>query len=379
VLVACAVPRIAAIAYFAPAAETQYSALARSLADTHRYVLDGAATARIEPLCPAVLALGRMLFGSMIVLPLVLASLAGVALFSLTLDATDSRRAAWVAALLYACSPYLVRQSASLMEVTLATALLIVTAWRMRDVGSGAHAAAAGLLFAAIVLTRFSFLPIAAAGVVLLWWREPPVRAAIAAGVLIVCLAPWMAYSRATDGSMWPARVGENLYVSTSEWTRVVVPATNVDVLVPLTADLVRGAPDPDGALVRMAIGYARRHPMTVAALKLRNLAFVLQPRLLPFTERAGSASIVDGRLVVPEQHSRPLPYEAIAALFQTVLLAGAAAGLWMRRGRLADDAFLVIVLTGVVAIAVIFFPTSRLLAPASFVLMFYTAGTCAR
>jgi hypothetical protein len=277
--------------------------------------------------------------------------------------------------LLYAFSPYLVRQSAALMEVTLATALLIVAAWRMRDVSTGARAAAAGLLFGAIVLTRFSFLPIAAGGLGLIWRRAGALRAATAVAVMAVSLAPWMAYSRATDGSIWPSRIGENLYVSTSEWTRTVVPTTNVDVLVPLTTELVRDEADPDRALIRRTIGYARRHPMTVVALKVRNLAYVLQPRLLPFTERVGSASIVDGKLVVPGQRRRPLIYEVIAAVFQAVLLLGAAVGLWKRRQRLGDDAFLLIVLGSIVAVAVIFFPTSRLLAPGSFVLMFYVAA----
>jgi len=379
VLAICAVPRIAALWFFQAPAETQYSALARSLVDAHRYVLDGTATARIEPLCPALFALGQVLFGSMLAIPLVLSAVAGVALFALTRGATNSVRAAWAAALLYACSPYLVRQAASPMEVTLATSLLIFAAWRMRDVGTGARAASAGLLLAAIVLIRFSFLPISVGGLALIWRRGADLRAAIATAVMIVCLVPWMAYSRATDGAIWPSRVGENLYVSTSDWARGVVPTTNVDVLVPVTTDLVRGEADPDRALVRRTIGYARRHPMEVVALKLRNLAYLAQPRLLPFTERIGSASIVDGKLVVPDQRPRPFFYEAIAAVFQTILLAGAAGGLWKRRRQFEHDAFLLIVLGGIVGVSVLFYPTSRLLAPASFVLMFYTARNFAR
>lgn len=384
-LALCAAPRIAAVAFFAPAAETQYSGLARSLADAHRYALNGAATARMEPLCPTVFALGRVLFRCvrlqaegawpMLVIPLALACVAGVALFSLTRAATSSARAAWIATVLYAFSPYLVRQSASLMEVTVAAALLIAAARAFGDAGTNARAAACGLLLAAIVLTRFSFAPVAAGGLWLIWRRWGMRRAALAAAVLAASVGPWMAYSRATDGSPWPARVGENLFVSTNEWTRAIVPAMNVDLLVPLATDLVRAEPDPDRALTRRAIDYARRHPMTVVALKLRNVAYALQPRLVPFTERAGSASIVDGVLVVPEQRRRPVAYELIAASFQTVLLAGTAAGLWKRRGRLGDDAFLLIVLASIVAVEVIFFPTSRLLAPATFVLMFYTGA----
>ena len=155
VLAICAVPRIAALWFFPAPGDTQYSALARSLVDAHRYALDGAATARIEPLCPAVFALGQVLFGSMLAIPLVLSVVAGAALFALTRRATNSARAAWTAAVLYACSPYLVRQAASPMDVTLATSLLIVAAWRLRDLGTNARAASAGLLLGAIELTRF--------------------------------------------------------------------------------------------------------------------------------------------------------------------------------------------------------------------------------
>jgi len=383
IVVICALPRLAALVVANPP-ETQYSALARSLADAHRYVLDGLATARIEPLCPALFALGRMLFPGaawhMLIVPLALASVSGVALFSLTGAATNSMRAAWFAVLLYALSPYLVRQSASFMEVTLATALLILAAWRMRIVATTAHGIAIGLLFAAIVLTRFSFLPIAIGGVLLVWRRENLARAATAASVTAMCVAPWLAYSHATDGSFWPTRIGENLYVSTSEWARGIVPRINADVLVPLATASVAGENDPDGTLLRRALVYSREHPATVASLKLRNLLYVVQPRLLPFTERVGSASIVDGRLVVPEQRPRPVAYEWIAGMFQAVLLGGGAVGLWLRRDKVTtDDAFVLIVLVAVAGVSVVFFPTSRLLAPMSFVLMFYTTAAIVR
>jgi len=378
VLLLCAAPRLAALVVFWPPSETQYSALARGLADAHRYMLDGAPTARIEPLAPAMFAAGRTLLGqgdwAMLLFPLALGCAAGVALFSLTRHATASSRAAWTATLLYAFSPYLIRQSATFMEVTLATALLILTAWRMRDVGTPARTIVAGLLCGAIVLVRFSFLPIAALGVWLIGRRAGTRSAALAAAVAAVCLTPWIVHSRATDGSFWPSRIGENLYVSTSEWARDFVPWTNVDVFVPLATESVENEKNGDRVLFGRAIDYARRHPARVAMLKLRNLAYALQPRLLPFTERVGSASIVGGALVVPEQRPRPRAEEWIAAAFQSVLLTGGAFGLWKRRGRLEDDAFLLIVFGSVLAVNVIFFPTSRLLAPATFVLMFYVS-----
>jgi hypothetical protein len=123
------------------------------------------------------------------------------------------------------------------------------------------------------------------------------------------------------------------------------------------------------------ALAFARSHPVDALVLKLRNAGHAVLPRLLPHTERRGSAEIVDGLLVVPPQASRPLAFELAAGGFQAVLLAGAAAGLWKRRYHLAGtDAVLLLVAGSVLAVNIAFFPTSRLLAPMTFVLMFYTA-----
>jgi hypothetical protein len=223
-------------------------------------------------------------------------------------------------------------------------------------------------------------------GVWVIHRREGRRRSAVAAALAIACVAPWMLYSYAAGGAAFPARIGENLFESTNEWTPAVAPRVNVDVLVSVADEVAHdrlaregitqyGMAERDRALVDYVSDYVRAHPVRTMTLKFQNLAYALQPRLLPFTERVGSASIVDGRLVVPEQRRRPLAHELAAAGFQSVLLVGAALGLWKRRLRLADDAFLLIVFGGVVAVSVVFYPTSRLLAPASFVLMFFTAA----
>src|SRR5262249_35140119 len=119
-----------------------------------------------------------------------------------------------------------------------------------------------------------------------------------------------------------------------------------------------------------------RTHPWDALLLKARNAAYCALPRLLPYTERRGSADIVDGVLVVPAQAARPLAFELAAGGFQAVLLAGAAAGLWKRRYHLAGaDAVLLLIAGSIIAVNVVFFPTTRLLAPMTFVLMFYTAN----
>jgi hypothetical protein len=393
ILVLCAAPRIAAMAVWPPS-PTHDSEIAENLADHGRYVLDGLPATFIEPLSPAAFAAGRLMFGSslraMLSVPLAFGSVAGLALFALTRRTLGSERAAWIATVLYACSPYLVRQSASLMEVTLATAILITAGWRIGDVRTGGQAAAAGMLLGAAVLTRFSFLPITLGGLWVIHRHAGLNRSGIAASLVIACVAPWLVYSYAAGGAALPARIGENLFESTNQWATALVPRVNVDLLASVADGVARdrlarngiaeyGMAERDRALLDEVRDYVRAHPIQTMTLKIRNLAYAFQPRLLPFTERKGDASIVDARLVIPEQRRRPLAYEVAAAGFQSVLLVGAACGLAKRRRHLEQDAFLLIVFGSIVAVCVVFYPTSRLLAPASFVLMFFTAACLER
>jgi hypothetical protein len=387
ILFACAVPRFAAFAVWRADPATLYYDLSTALLREHRFALDGEPTTYIEPLYPAALAAGRLATGdhpiALLALQILLASWAGVLLFELTRHLTGRTRAAWIATLLYALSPYLVRQSVSFMEVTIATVLVIAAAWRMRRMATTRDAVGAGLLFGALVLTRFSFLPIAAGGVLVVAWQAGVRRALVTAVTLAASVLPWMIYCQATSGLAFPPRVGENLFVSTSAIAGPVVPRINVDVLVPLTDDLVRDemqrrgvtsydAAGRDRMLLRFAADYARANPLAVARLKLRNLAYIFQPRLLPFFDRVGRATIVDGRLEIPQQRRRPIAFEIVAAAFHARLLFAGAAGFVIRRKRIRDDAFLLLAAGSIVAVNTLFFPTSRLLAPMTPLLMFY-------
>jgi hypothetical protein len=199
-----------------------------------------------------------------------------------------------------------------------------------------------------------------------------------------------MAYTHAVSGAALPPRIGENLFVSTSEYAWPVIPRLNPDLLIPIADDLVQGEmarrgvtnygiAERDRILTQLAVGYMREHPIEAAALKLRNLGYMLQPRLLPFYERIGRATIVDGRLEIPEQRPRPVVFEIVAAVFQTILTVGGLAGLAIRRGQWRDDAFLLVVAASVIAVNAAFFPTSRLLAPMGFVWILYTSVAVAK
>ena len=71
----------------------------------------------------------------------------------------------------------------------------------------------------------------------------------------------------------------------------------------------------------------------------------------------------------------RPRLDEAAHTAVQSLLLVCGGAGVWLRRRRLRDDQALLAVAGSVVLVYTIFFPTTRLLAPAMFVSMFYGGG----
>jgi hypothetical protein len=392
ILLSCAVPRLLALTVFPDPQRTLYVRIAENLTEGRGYTLDDSSAVILEPLYPVVLALGRFAAGvpGMLLLQIAIGCAGGVALFAIARrragDAT-----AWTALLLYAVSPYLVRQSVSFVEVTLATTLAIVAVWSADAVagprGGRGVAVCAGGVCGLLLLTRFSFMPFVAGALVTIAGRGHTGRAAIATAALLVVIVPWMRFTDVRGGMPLPPRIGANLFVSTGAWTAGLVPRVNLDVLSPLTDELVSsgiGADaswrDRDRFLLDRALAYVRAHPWDAAVLKLRNLAAVLQPRLVPFTELRGRAVLDHGIVRIPPQPARPLAFEIVAAGYQTLLLGGGAVGLWKRRADLAGaDALLILLALSVIAVNVAFFPTSRLLAPMTFVAMFYTAVAIVR
>lgn len=396
IVLSCAVPRLLALAIFPHPQDTLYREIADNLVAGRGYTLSGGAATYLEPLYPALLAAGGFVGGSagMLILQIGIACAGALALFAVA-RRRAGERTAWVATLLYALSPYLIRQAVAFMEITVATTVAIVTVWsvdRALERGAagwtaGGRGALAGLAVAALLLTRASFLPVALGAVALLAARGSLTAAAAAAIAAAALVTPWLLYSRAASGDALPQRMGENLFVTTSALGEGIVPRINTDVLQPAAHDLAFSALGPsagtaerDRFLLRESIAYAKTHPLAVARLKLRNVAAVFQPRLVPFTELRGRAFVEDGVVRVPPQASRPLAFDVVAAAYQTLLLGGAAIGLWRRRAEIARaDAMLVVVGGSVIAVNVAFFPTSRLLAPMTFVAMFYTAVASGR
>ena len=106
--------------------------------------------------------------------------------------------------------------------------------------------------------------------------------------------------------------------------------------------------------------------------LKLKNAAWAFAPVLLPRNAKSPytHAAMIDGRMELTGLAWRPLGWELAHAAFRTLVLIAAVIGL--RRRRAIDDRWLLVVLGAELAVHVAFFPTTRLLAPFTAMLMVY-------
>jgi hypothetical protein len=384
----CAAPRLLALALFPPAAPTNYHELATALLATGTFALDGAPSTYIEPLYPAMVAGARLAAGDStrlaLTLQIVVASIGGVLLYRLG-ERLAGPRAGLHAAVFYAFYPYLVRQSVAWLEITLCATLAIAAALSLTRMERIRDAMVSGVLFGLLMLTRTSFAAGAVGAAVWLGWRG---RGRLAAVLLVTALlveSPWLVRNVRVDGSPLPSRIGENLYLSTSDYASVV-PVHDIDLLVPLgmaaawpevarrqlPPDLERRA--LDDAMLERALAFIRERPGRVLWLKARNAAYLFSPLLLPRDAKSPEAvAAVEGETLRVTAPRRPWVEDAAHAVAQAMLLALAALGL-ARRGIRGGDAPLLILLAAQAAVCVAFFPTTRLMAPVMFVVMFYAA-----
>ena len=134
-----------------------------------------------------------------------------------------------------------------------------------------------------------------------------------------------------------------------------------------------------DRLLLREAAAFALAHPGQAALLKLQNAAWIFAPVMLPRNAKSPNthAALVNGRVELTGLVWRPRVWELIHATFRTLVLVAAVTGFFHRRSL--DDHWLLAVLAAEFTVYTVFFPTTRLLAPFSAVLMVYAGYGLAR
>jgi hypothetical protein len=404
IFVICAAPRLAALAVWPAGDGSYYSELAAGILRTGTLGFDGEPSTYMEPLYPAFLAAAHVLTGgwapAMMLLQIAVASIGGVLMDRLG-SHLAGRQVGFAAAALYALYPYLVRQSVADLEITICTTLAIATTLALVRTTGIRGAIGTGLCFGLLMLTRTSFV-FAAVGAALWLASRPSTRlgagglpstwlgagrlAAVMAVTALAVLAPWFVRNIRVDGSPLPSRMGENLYVSTSAYAGAL-PVHDVDLMAPLMladvqADVesLRLSPAQearalDDAMRDRAMAFIREHPGQVLWMKARNALFLFTPLLLPRDAKTPTAfAAIDGAgVVVVNARRRPLIKDAAHAVAQAALLVLATLGI-VRRRPAGPDLALLLMFGAQAAVCVVFFPTTRLLAPVMFVLMFYAA-----
>ena len=388
VFAACAAPRLAALALLPPAAPTPAWTLANALMRTGTFGTDGRPTTYLEPLYPAFLAALRLLTGDttwlVLTAQVLVTALGGVLLYRLA-DHVAGAGVAIVAAAIYACYPYLVAQSIAYMDLNLTIVLMLAATLALATMESDRGAVLTGVLFALLLLQRATFGFTLAAACVWLAWRGRGRAALVVAVTAAVAMSPWIARNLVVDGSLLPTRIGENLLVSTSAFAESVIPAYDVDPLMPLVyAEAAASLPPDqadsqralDRAMLSRALQFVREHPLRAARLKIRNALSLLDPRLLP-RYPAGEYTIAvvrNGRIEFTGLRARSRAQELVQAIAQTAVLICAAAAFARRRLTIRDEPVLLVAATQAL-VCVVFFPSTRLLAPAITLVFLYSAA----
>jgi 4-amino-4-deoxy-L-arabinose transferase-like glycosyltransferase len=397
---ACAAPRLLYLAAFgsAGAEDGYYIRLAGSLVQSGTLGQPGDPMTRFEPLYPTFLAIARFLTGDrfwlIAVVQIAVCCVAALLLYELCLRLTRSRAAAVASTLLFAVHPYLIRQSVAWMEISLLSMLLLAVLVTWDRIGR-AHgpepAVACGLLFGLAILTRAMVTPLWIAAIIVLVLRRQMTSAILVAATALALMAPFAARNYRLDGSLLPTRSGENLFVGNNEYADRFIPRYDLDLLPDHGVQVARArlgvSPDArvsprelDRALTSAAFEFMREHPWRTLRLKLLNVLYFFDVRLVPI-EPAGEGTTVtlgaDGRVTVLNPRRRSTAASLAHSAVYAVILTGALMGLYLRRHQWRRDVLLLATLAVFAGVASIYFPTTRMRAPVDPILMVY-AGCAA-
>ncbi|MBI4888124.1 MAG: glycosyltransferase family 39 protein [Acidobacteria bacterium] len=391
VFAGAALPRLAYLLLARPAFEGYHWMVAETLLRQGVIGFEGLPSAAYDPLYAVWLSLARWISGDRILvvqaLQACIDAVGAVGVFVLATSLTGRRRAALLAAALYASYPLLVHHAVVADEFSLLSVLLIAFAATVVSGATVRHAALAGVWLGLAILTRSMVAPLVGltAGLLLLDRRYMAALVLVATTVAVV--SPWVVRNHALTGSVWPTRGGENLYHGNSPYTAALLPEYNTDLLWEHGAAIVRQQrpdlfdPAAEAGLDRFYMALAwngmRAHPVDAGRLMLMKAVYFFWPRLVPSRVRRDETQVVfepGGRVRVTDSPSRPLLEEIGYSVPYAIVLSAALGGVWRRRASLRRDAVLWCIVLTFTATAAIFFPATRYRVPMEFVLLFYAA-----
>ena len=144
------IPRFAYLSYFLtrhasyPFGNDNYFRLSQFFLDAFKTGKVSQADTYYEPFYPFFLAVARFLaadqYGIVMALQIAVAALGAVYLYRLSVELSKNSNVGWIAAALYSFYPYAIRQSVSVMEVTLLSTLLIIGSYTFIRIKDGRSA-----------------------------------------------------------------------------------------------------------------------------------------------------------------------------------------------------------------------------------------------
>jgi hypothetical protein len=209
--------------------------------------------------------------------------------------------------------------------------------------------------------------------------------------VSVLLLLPMMVRNYRIDGSLLPTRSGINLFVGNSPYSDKLIPAYDLDLLVPYAEDLFRrenpqwmkaSEKEKDDFFTQKAIEYMRENPWETLKLKLKNVIYFLQPQIIPsYGTDQGGKLVFSGEQNVRVENASPqkvVPQFIYACFYSFTLIAGLM-GICLRVEHFRTDLMLYLVLFGFILIYSVYFPSSRYRVSMDFVLIFYSAFATAQ
>lgn len=378
---ACALPRLA-YAWLAgpPSPNVYHWTLSGGLMRDAAFSEAGVPTAAHDVLYPAFLAIARAATGDSVAGVLVLQILvacAGAVLLDRLATAMSGRwQAGMMAAMWFAFYPYLIRQSAAWTELTLLSTLLIA-GWLA--FARGWFVAAVALL-ALAALTRATVLPIVVLALALVAARAPRRTLVAAAAAAALVLVPWGVRNHRVAGTPWPSRQGQILFAGNNPYARAMIPRHDMDLFIAASEEMIDSRlseGERRRAYTRAALDYIGGHPWTTIWSKARNAVYLFHPRLVPFQPAGPESSLTllpDGQVVTRRARVRAPVQELAHSVVYTGILLAAVLGIYERRHRWRSDALLIGSIVAFVAVAAVYFPTTRIRAPIDPLLMAYAS-----
>ena len=341
---------------------------------------EGAPSAYQEPLYPLFLAGVRFLTFDHVLgvalVQIVACALGTVLLYRLALRLSGDPAAAAIAALLFAGYPYLIRQSVSLIPLTVFTTALLGATLATTAIASRRGAFGCGLLWGIATGLRVTALPAAALCVAFLLLRRREHALLVALGALVV-LVPMGLRNQSVDGVWLPTRGPYNLIKANSEYADVVIPRYSVDALEPVVIAMlheirpglrVLDVADVDAEAARVftrnALAFVRENPWRTLRMKLANVAYLFHWRIVPY-ERAIESRFGEGRFEVVQARPRARINRLGYTVPYLLVLAACLPGLWLRRrSLLGTDWPLLAVVAAFVATYAVYWPATKQRAP---------------